>query len=313
MLDLAIHPSNPDVVYAGARNGLFKTTNGGAAWEGLSHAPARFTECYSVAVHRVNPKIVVASQELLGNVYYSDDGGERWQPAVKLPAVPGDAVETYGFKRIVFAPSAGHVVYAATCRGTNELKDHPSALGVYKSARGGAPGSWAEANDASMKTRAVNDLAVHPKNHNVVYAATARGGLFKTTDGGGSWTAVFAPANADFRSVAVDPVDPRTVYVGLHKGGVFRSTDDGKTWHPMAAGMDSNQSVWALVVDPLDRKPWAGTRETGVFRWDSIEQQWTPVNKGLTTRAVVDLEISSDGKVLYAATTGEGVFRYRKK
>lgn len=313
MLDIVIHPANSDIVYAGARNGLFRTMNGGAAWEGLCFAPARFPECYSVALHPKNPQIVVASQELLGIVYYSQDGGKSWQEALKLPAVPGSPVETYGFKRIAFAPSDPRTVYAATCRGTNELKDHPTAFGVYKSGRGGAPGSWAGTNDATMASRAVNDIAVHPKNHNIVYAATAQGGLFKTTNAGNNWTAIPALAKYDVRSVAVDPVDPRTVYAGIQKGGVYRSTDDGKTWHPMREGMDANQSVWALVVDPLDRKPWAGTRESGVFRWDSLEQQWVPMNKGLSTRCVVDLEISADGKVAYAATTGEGVFRYEKR
>ena len=313
MLDIAIHPSNPDIVYAGVRNGLFRTTNGGAAWEGLTYPPARFSECYSVALNPKNPQIVIASQELLGNIYYSDNGGKKWQQAAKLPAVPGDPVETYGFKRIVFAPSAGHVVYAATCRGTNELKDHPTAFGVYKSLKGGVPGSWTEANDLSMKKQAVNDLAVHPKNHNIVYAATAKGGLFKTTNGGGAWAVVPALTDRDVRSVAVDPVDPRTVYAGLQKSGVFRSTDDGKTWHRMKEGLDPNESVWAIVVDPVDRTVWAGTRGLGVFRWDSLEQQWVATNKGLSTRAIVDLEISADGKVLYAATTGEGVFRYQKK
>lgn len=313
LLDIAIHPTDPDTVYAGARNGLFRTTNGGGAWEGLNYPAARFSECYAVALHPKNPKIVVASQELLGNVYYSDDGGRRWQHLVKLPAVPGSPVETYGFKRIVFAPSAAHIVYAATCRGTNELKDHPTALGVYKSTRGGAPGSWAEANDPAMEKQAVNDLAVHPKNHNVVYAATAKGGLFKTMNAGGAWAVIPALANRDVRSVAVDPVDPGTVYAGLQKGGVFRSLDEGRTWHKMGSGMDANQSVWAIVVDPVNRTAWAGTREKGVFQWDSIEQQWVPTNKGLSTRTVVDLEISADGRVLYAATTGEGVFRYEKK
>jgi photosystem II stability/assembly factor-like uncharacterized protein len=313
MLDIVIHPANSDIVYAGARNGLFRTMNGGAAWEGLCFAPAKFPECYAVAIHPKNPQIVVASQELLGTVYYSKNGGKSWQEAVKLPAVPGSPVETYGFKRIIFAHSDPQTVYAATCRGTNELKDHPTAFGVYKSGRGGAPGSWAGTNDATMKSRAVNDLAVHPKNHMIVYAATAQGGLFKSTNAGNNWTTIPALAKYDIRSVAVDPVDPRTVYAGLQKGGVYRSSDDGKTWHPMMEGMDSNQSVWAIVVDPTDRKPWAGTRESGVFRWDSIEQQWAPINKGLSTKCIVDLEISTDGKVIYAATTGEGVFRYEKR
>jgi hypothetical protein len=67
-------------------------------------------------------------------------------------------------------------------------------------------------------------------------------------------------------------------------------------------------------VDPANPQfIWAGTRHSGVFRWNPIEQQWIKVNKGLSTKAVVDLEISNNGMVLYAATSGEGVFRYRKR
>jgi photosystem II stability/assembly factor-like uncharacterized protein len=186
-------------------------------------------------------------------------------------------------------------------------------LGVYKSLQGGAPGSWTEANNPAMKNQAVNDLAVHPNNHNIVYAATAQGGLFMTTDGGNNWAVLPGMANKDVRSVAIDPKGPRTLYSGLENGGIFRSTDAGKTWHRMAAGMANNQPVWAIVVNPLDRTPWVGTQRSGVFRWDSIEQQWVAINKGLSTKTVVDLEISGDGRVLYASTTGEGVFRYEKR
>lgn len=313
MFDIDIHPNNSDIVYAAARSGLFRTMNAGAKWEGLSFPPAMFPECYSVAIHPKIPQIIIASQELLGTVYQSKDGGKNWQSALKLPAIPGNPIETYGFKRIVFAPSAPNVVYAATCRGSNKLDDHPSALGVYKSTQNGVPQSWSEANNPLMKKQAVNDLAVHPKNHNIVYAGTANGGLFKTTNGGNIWSVIPALANKDIRSVAIDPKKPRTVFAGLQKGGIFRSSDDGNTWHQMAAGMNQNQPVWAIVVDPVDNTVWAGTRRSGVFRWDSIEQQWVATNKGLSTKAIVDLEISADGRVLYASTTGEGVFRYAKK
>ncbi len=313
MFDIVIHPTNSDIVYAGARSGLFRTLNGGAKWEGLSHPPAMFPECYGVALNPKNPQNVIASQELLGKIYFSNSGGRNWTQALQLPVIPGNALEAYGFKRIVFAPSAPHVVYAGTCRGSNKLKDNPTAQGVYKSLQGGAPGSWAEANNPAMKNQAVNDLAVHPNNHNIVYAATAQGGLFMTTDGGTNWNVLRGMANRDVRSVAIDPVDPRTIYAGLENGGVFRSVDAGNTWHSMAAGMSNNQPVWAIVVDPKNRIPWAGTQRSGVLRWDSIEQQWIATNMGLSTKAVVDLEISADGRVLYASTTGEGVFRYEKR
>jgi photosystem II stability/assembly factor-like uncharacterized protein len=314
MFDVAIHPSNSDIVYAGARSGLFRTLNAGAKWEGLSYPPAVLAECYAVGLHPKNPQIVIASRELLGDVYRSLDGGKAWQQVLKLPAITGDPLETYGFKRIVFAPSDPNVVYAATCRGSNQLSKKKSAFGVYKSTQAGAQNTWVPANDAQMQNQAVNDIAVHPKNHNVVYAATAAGGLFKTTNGGTNWTAVPTLKNKDVRSVAIDPTNPKIVYAGLDVGGVYFSNDDGNTWYKMAAGMDPNDSVWALAVDPINPKAvWAGTRRSGVLRWDSIEQQWVRVNKGLSTKAIADLEISLDGKVLYVSTTGEGVFRYDKQ
>ncbi len=313
MFDIAVDPKNSDVVFAAARSGLFQTKNAGASWAGMSSMQVLFPESYSIAVHPTNSDMVIASQEMGGVVARSVDGGKTWVKALQLPAVPGHPLEAYGLKRIVFAPSASHVVYGASCRVNSKLNDYPTAFGVYRSDKNGAPGSWVQVNDPTMAKQAVNDLAVHPKNHNVVYAATAKGGLFKTTDGGKSWSAVGAFPGSDVRSVAVDPVDPRTVYAGLQYGGVFRSPDDGKTWHRMAAGINENQMVWALAVDPVDRTVWAGTQRSGVYRWNSIEQQWVATNKGLSTRAVVDLEISADGRVLYVATWGEGVFRYQKK
>jgi len=313
MFDIAIDPKNSDVVFAAARSGLFQTKNAGASWAGMSSSQVLFPESYSVAVNPTNSNIVIASQEMGGVVARSMDGGKTWVKALQLPVVMGHPIEAYGFKRIVFAPSSPNVVYGASCRLNNKLNDHPTAFGVYKSARNGAPDSWVQANDSSMEKQAVNDLAVHPKNHNVVYAATAKGGLFKTTDGGKAWSVIGTFPSSDVRSVAIDPIDPRTVYAGLQYGGVFRSSDDGKTWNRMAAGINENQMVWALAVDPVDRTVWAGTQRSGVYWWSSIEQQWVVTNKGLSTRAIVDLEISADGRVLYVATTGEGVFRYEKK
>jgi hypothetical protein len=74
--------------------------------------------------------------------------------------------------------------------------------------------------------------------------------------------------------------------------------------------MEPNDAIFALAIDPANpSNVWAGSNNTGVYRHDPIEQQWVHVNSGLRTRAVTDLAISADGKVLYATTWGEGVFR----
>jgi len=312
MFDLAVHPSNSDIVYAGAKSGLFKTENGGALWKGLSFPPAEFPECYSVAVHPTQPNIIIASQELTGRVYRSTDGGMNWAQVFWVKPPPGDPNQKYGFKRIVFAPSNPQEVYGATCPGFNQIEGHHTAFGLYKSTKAGAAQTWNQVNHPVLKTQAVTDIAVHPKNHFKVYAATVKAGLFRSTDAGANWTVPPDLANKDVRAVAIDPKQPNIVYAGIRDGGVYRSTDEGKTWHRMAAGMDQKEPVWSLVVD-TEGTPWAGSRRSGVFRWDDIEQQWVKVNKGLSTRAIVDLEISKDGRVLYAATTGEGVFRYEKR
>ena len=187
---------------------------------------------------------------------------------------------------------------------------------VFKSVDGGITWHPAQPVNSPLSGVSVNDLAVHPKlginpkNHNIVYAATAMDGIYKTTDNGKSWTKLTNLKFNDVRCVALDPNSPDTVYAGIQEDIVYVSRNGGSTWNPMAGGMEPNASIWAIAIDPSDsRVVWAGSRHQGVYRWDSIEQQWIQFNKGLSTRAIVDLAISRDGRVLYATTTGEGVFR----
>ncbi len=71
-----------------------------------------------------------------------------------------------------------------------------------------------------------------------------------------------------------------------------------------------NDPILTLVIDPENPEiVWAGSRATGIYRWVPDEMRWTHVNSGLSTRSIQALSISPDGKILYAASTGEGVFR----
>jgi photosystem II stability/assembly factor-like uncharacterized protein len=314
MFDVEMHPSNSGIIYAAARSGLFRSGDGGRSWQGLSNPPARFPESYSVALHPYHPNIVLASQELSGTLYRSTDGGNAWQEVFKLP-ISGDVSGMYGFKRIVFAPSAQHVVYAASCRSNNHLNDNPTAFGVYVSKNSGKKKSWVKANGAQLGNKAINDLAVHLRNHNIVWAATASDGLWRTANGGASWQKMSGLPPKDVRAVALDPKNPNLVYAGARMGGVYKGVPGTKgtwTWHKMAAGMHDEDNIYSLVVDPSrPSRVWAGSLNTGVRYWDQIEQQWIVFNRGLEMRSVYDLTISNDGKTLYAATHGGGVYRLR--
>jgi photosystem II stability/assembly factor-like uncharacterized protein len=305
MFDVEVHPTDRGQVYASARSGAFRAADGGASWEGLAYSPASLVETYAIALKPDDPRVVLTSGELDGYLYRSEDGGFSWSRVYELSVPSG---ERHGFKRIVFAPSNPSVVYAGSCTARTPLHlGNTQSFGVYRSANAGL--DWDPANDSSTGDKCINNLAVHPADEAVVYAATASGGLYKTVDGGSSWLTTTLPIT-DVRSVAIHPMNPNIVYAGTQDSGVYRSTDGGASWVHLVAGMEPNDAIWALVFDPVDPNVvYAGSFISGVYRWNADEGLWTHINSGLRTRAVVDLAISHDGSVLYAATWGEGVFR----
>jgi photosystem II stability/assembly factor-like uncharacterized protein len=309
MFDVQSHPSSPGIVYASARSGAFRSMDGGSTWEGLVYPPANLVETYSIAMSPENPLIVLTAGELDGKLYRSTDGGFGWTLVKELTTT---FAERHGFKRVVFAPSYGNVVYAGSCTARGPLHGGKrQSYGVYTSADAGA--HWADPTDVDISDKCINDLAVHPVDPGIAYAATASGGLYRTDDGGANWmqlTLSTSPVVTDVRSVAIRPDDPNVLYAGVEFGGAYRSDNGGDDWTPLVAGMEPNDSIWALEFDPANPEVvYAGSFFSGVYRWIPDEAMWTHVNAGLRTRAVVDLAISHDGQVLYAATWGEGVFR----
>jgi len=308
MFDLAVHPDGNSTVYAAARSGVFRSVDGGGGWHGLTYSPAGLIESYSIAVHPTQPNIVLASQEEAGVLYRSTTGGTSWiQVDQIIPRNPG---EGNGYKRIEFTTTNPQIVYGGTCRNHNQLHGDNTvqSFGIRKSTDAGL--TWNPANGGKLGTTCINDLAVHPDKANTVYAATAAAGLWKTTDGGSSWNKLSALTPADVRSVAIDQDNPKIVYAGIEQGGVYRSTDGGTQWTQLSAGMEPNDSIRALEINPSDTDiVYAGSFHTGVYIWDAAQNLWFHFNGGLRTRAVTDLAITNDGKVLYASTWGEGVFR----
>src|SRR5262245_54209130 len=105
------------------------------------------------------------------------------------------------------------------------------------------------------RTRA---LAIHPVDHNIMYAGGVSGGVWKTTDGGQSWTALddFLP-NLAVGAIALDPSNPNVIYVGTGEGfypvasptveaiflrglGIFKSLDGGATWTHLPSTINTN-------------------------------------------------------------------------
>jgi photosystem II stability/assembly factor-like uncharacterized protein len=91
----------------------------------------------------------------------------------------------------------------------------------------------------------VTELAIDRTNPNIIYAGTDIGFVFKTTDGGATWTSSKTPARGRATSLAIDFVNSSNVYAGT-SAGVFKSTDGGASW-PKQSSLNATY----VVMDPL--------------------------------------------------------------
>jgi photosystem II stability/assembly factor-like uncharacterized protein len=102
---------------------------------------------------------------------------------------------------------------------------------------------------------AITSLAIDPTNPQIVFAASFRGGVFKSVDGGRSWRATVLKVRW-VDALAIDPANPQVVYAGAFYGGVFKSVDAGASWRAVL----SDRAVESLALNP--RNPlviYAGT------------------------------------------------------
>lgn len=166
----------------------------------------------------------------------------------------------------------------------------------------------------------ISDFAVWEKRPALAFAATGTGGLFKTTNMGTTWSAVFEKEDvASIGAVALWQKNPAVVWVGTGEAnsrnssswgrGVYRSTDGGATW--THAGLAATSCIGRIACDPADSNTayvaalgrlWGENPERGVFRTRDGGRTWQHVLKVDARTGAVDLAMDpSNPQVLYAA------------
>ncbi len=119
--------------------------------------------------------------------------------------------------------------------------------------------TWTQAGPTNIPGR-ITDLAVHPDYPNTIYAGSAAGGVFKSTDLGQSWTAIFdQEGTPSIGALAINPLNPDIIYVGTGEAnassdsyegtGLYKSEDAGATWQ--FKGLPNSFHIGRIVVDPL--------------------------------------------------------------
>ncbi len=230
-----------------------------------------------------------------GGVWKTTDGGANWKPLFDK-----EPISSIG--AITVAPSDHNVIYAGTGEGAIR-GDTTYGTGVFKSIDCGK--TWT--NVGLKDTRQIGALIVDPRNADVVLVAALghafgpnqERGIFRTTDGGKTWTKVLSKdENTGGIDVVFDPHNPNIVFASLWQArrqpwffssggagsGLYRSEDNGVTWKHLegnglpdgilgkigiaVSGADSNR-VYAIIE----------AKEGGLYRSDDAGQHWSRVNE----------------------------------
>ncbi len=290
---LAVVESNPNTMYvASASGGLWKTVNQGAGWMPVFDHQATIS-LGDVAVAPSNPEIVWAgtgesnarnSVSWGDGVYKSTNGGKSWRNM--------GLKESRHIGRIVINPSNPDIVYVAAL---GHLWGPNPERGIFKTTDGGK--SWEKVLFLNEDTGCI-DLVLNPTAPETLIAAAYQvrrdgfsagnpavmtgpeAGLYRTSDGGKSWTRIKQglPARPMGRiGLAVWRQDPRIVYAVIQTdqtmlvrefelgqpqrtssaadtGGVFRSADGGQTWQKLNDLCPRPFYFSKIRIDPSDSK-----------------------------------------------------------
>jgi photosystem II stability/assembly factor-like uncharacterized protein len=185
---------------------------------------------------------------------------------------------------------------------------------------------WRSVGPAAMGGR-ISGIEGVPGNPRLLYAATGSGGLFKTTNGGVTWQAIFErPATISIGDIAVDPKHPDTVWVGTGEanvrnsvsigGGMYYTNDGGKTWDHR--GLDQTMTISRVALDPRDPRrvfvaavghPFGPNPERGVFFSPDSGKNWQKVLYTDPQNGASDLDIDpSNPDVIFA-----GMWQFDRK
>lgn len=322
---LAMAPSRPSMLVAGALDGVFRSMDAGAHWQRISPAQSReIINVDSVAIDPRDPaNIYVGTWHLPWKTF---DGGKNWIQINRGVIDDSD----------VFSIAIDHqhpdTVYLSACSG------------IYRSDTAGM--QFRKIQGIPYTARRTQDIVQDPLQPKILYAGTTQG-LWKSEDGGETWVRTtrdalivdavlldrrhpnqvllgtehagvllsrdggmhFTDANAGFSnrhvsSLAEDATRHR-IYVAVTGdnawGGVFVSADRGRSWQQMNRGLQGD--VYRLLHTPTALLAATGH---GIARFDAVQSVWTRIPTSPEGR-VFDLTAADEGATLYAGAAN-GVY-----
>jgi len=299
-VDIDVVEKKPSIIYAAiGPSGVWKSENNGITWEPVFHKESTVS-VGDVTVSQSHPDIVWVgtgeatcrnSVSIGDGAYKSTDGGKTWTNM--------GLKDTFHISRIIINPRDPNIVYVAAMGhlwGSNQER------GIYKTVDGGK--TWRKVLYINENT-GFADLAIDPSDSLTLYAAAYEhrrlpyyfssggpgSGIYKTTDGGETWTKLTKdlPEGVMGRiGIDVSRSNPKVVYALIEHqdGGIWRSEDKGQSWKRTCDNKTFTQVNFRpfyysqIRVDPSDDKV-VYVFSGGCFRSQDMGAKFTAISAGI--------------------------------
>ena len=241
---LSVHPTEPRTIFAGADDGIYKSTDGGQNFARLD-SPMNSRDVWKIAIDPSNPDIIFAGTRPAA-LYRSKDGGQSWQqlavemadecPNVRIPRVTA----------LVVDPSNPRHVWAGV-----------EVDGVRRSLDGGD--TWTRIAEG-VPDPDIHDVTININGSNKVLTTTPRE-IFASSDAGESWMPLGISGRFRLpycRALTQKIDDPKTLFVATGDGavgcagGIQRSRDGGNKWEMAKLPVEPNSPIWTFAVHPAN-------------------------------------------------------------
>jgi len=234
---LAVHPSDPQTVYAGAASGgVWKSSNGGESWDPLWNTEESLA-IGALAIAPSNPNVIYAATGEWtpgwgpgfagAGLFASTDAGATW--------TQHSALLSRRVAQCLVSPTDADTLYVA------------GNSGFERSTDGGA--SW-----TTLRAGQISDAVIDASNGDVIYINVCSSGIHKTTDGGATWTLLGngpTGANADWvrLAIGVSGAHGSDFLVAKRSGTLYTSDDGGSTWTTLAGSHGGvSYHAWCNLV-----------------------------------------------------------------
>ncbi|MGD2246441.1 MAG: hypothetical protein PVI11_07840, partial [Candidatus Aminicenantes bacterium] len=276
VMALVFDPQNPDTLFAGTTEGVFRTEDAGATWEHVLTA----VMAVDIKINPENPDIVFSSCGNLGTpnhgIYRSTDGGESWTQLTQ-----GLPESWTGKAKLDISRSSPNTVYA-------DIANYRERIGLYKSGDNGD--TWKllntleEADLSRGQGYYSHFVRVNPVNSNrifvakVAYAYSVDGGLNFTIPNTSIYDFITDPtvAHGDCHTFVNHPIDPETFYMATD-GGVHITTDGGVTFRNLNNNYITTQFYPGFASSPTDPNFAIGGMQdngTAFYTGDPSDWRW---------------------------------------